>query len=157
MKWGLLVKLLKLRPLGLSVIALMAMASAAQALDAADFAGKVISIYATSMAPGEKVTFGPATVTGNDITYDGLTLTTPGADPVKLATKLKFVGVAEAADGSYTADALTFPDVDQTMEKTEITVKNITLKHLFVPHWLVRRAFPKASARSAWSSTASRS
>ena len=134
MKWGLLVKLLKLRPLGLSVIALMAMASAAQALDAADFAGKVISIYATSMAPGEKVTFGPATVTGNDITYDGLTLTTPGADPVKLATKLKFVGVAEAADGSYTADALTFPDVDQTMEKTEITVKNITLKHLFVPN-----------------------
>ena len=86
MKWGLLVKLLKLRPLGLSAIALMAMASAAQALDAADFAGKVISIYATSMAPGEKVTFGPGTVSGNDITYDGLTLTTPGAGPVALTT-----------------------------------------------------------------------
>lgn len=133
---GTIVKLHQLRPLALSVVALVASASTALALDAKDFAAKLVGVYATSLPANETVAFGPATVSGNDITYDGITITVKGASepPSKLGTRLTFHGVTATADGGYTADTFSVPDVDYAFEGGSVSVKNIVLKHIVVPN-----------------------
>lgn len=127
-------KLNLLRPLGLSAVLLLGTAPAAFALDAADFAAKIKSLYTVA---GIDVTLGAGTVNGSDIVYDGLTVTMPGdagADnTMKIDTKLDFTNVTAQADGSYRADALKLPDIDVKVEDSETTVKNISFAHILVP------------------------
>jgi len=130
---GITVKLKHLRPLALSAVLLLATAPAALALDAADFASKIKAVYA---AAGVGVTFGPGTVNGDEIVYDGATFSSPaasGADNTyKIDTKLDFTGVVAQPDGGYRADALKFPDIDVKLEDTQISVKDIAVKHIYV-------------------------
>ncbi len=126
-------KLNHLRPMALSLIAVLATAPAALALDANDFGSKLLAAYSSSMSGSDKLTLGQGTVNGNDITFDGASLTTTAsATPMTVNTKLTFSNVVEGADGSYTADALSVPDVDYTADGNEVTVKNIVLKHVYV-------------------------
>jgi len=131
---GFIVKFMHRRLGALSVVALLATAPAAYALDANDFAGKLKNIYA-GQGSSLLVTLGASTVSGNNITFDGLTLGSPlaPAQDIKLNSKLTFENVAEQADGSYTADALTFPDADFKFDGGELTIKNIAFKQIFVP------------------------
>jgi hypothetical protein len=126
------VKLTTLRPVALSVIALLASAPAAFALDADDFGKKLLAAYTSSFPPSMKVSFGTGTVSGTTITYDGLTITSSASGANSVPTKFIFNGVAENADGSYTADSLTLPDMNIPLDKGAISIKNIALKHLYV-------------------------
>jgi hypothetical protein len=127
------VKLKHLRPMALSFVAVFATAPAALALDANDFGSKLLAAYSSSMSGSDKLTLGTGTVNGNDITFDGASMTTTSSTtPITMSTKLTFSNVVEAADGSYTADALSVPDVDYSANGGEVTVKNIALKHIYV-------------------------
>ena len=136
MEVGTIVKLLHLRPMALSVVALMATAPAAFALDANDFASKLMGLYATSSA-GAVVTFnlGPATVSGNDVSFAGISAVDKSSpdNAFKTDTKFTFSGVSEQPDGSYLADTLTFPDADYKFDGGELVVKNIKLSHIYIP------------------------
>jgi hypothetical protein len=119
----------------LSVVALLGTAPAAFALDAQDFAHKLLGIYTQSLPADDQVSFDNSSVSGNDITYDGLTFTAPesGEAPQKLPVHLTFKGVMAQPDGGYTADSFTIPDIDYPVEGGEVAVKNIILKHIYVP------------------------
>lgn len=82
----------------------------AWALDAEAFLDRVEAVYATM---GYDFQFGPATLEGDTIKVDGVTLTMAGeTEPTKLETELTFSGVAETEDGGFTAQSLTVPDID---------------------------------------------
>jgi hypothetical protein len=125
------VKLNHLRSVSLSFAALLLTAPAALALDANDFGQKIVADYAATSSA--KLALGTASVTGNDITFDGVTVTpSTGEAPVAFKTQLTFHNVAEAADGSYTADSLTLPDGSYTVEGADISIKNVTFSHVYV-------------------------
>ena len=134
---GTIVKLLRLRLMALSTVALLSMVPAAFALDAGDFTTKLQGMVLN--APGGTALdfkLGAATVSGDSITFAGLTLGAKGspADELKTDVPVTFTGVAEQADGSYTATAMTFPDQDiKTEDGGEVTIKSIKLGHILVP------------------------
>ncbi|QYO76145.1 hypothetical protein [Devosia salina] len=106
---------------GLTTLALM---QPAMALDAETFVNRVETVY---KAMGYDLSFGAATLSGDTITVDGVTVNVPGADmePTVLDTELTFSGVVENDDGSYFADSLTVPDID--MEFGDDHVGHLTL------------------------------
>jgi hypothetical protein len=117
-------------PVALSLAALLVSASAALALDANDFAGKVTKQYAGGSAA--TLALGAATVNGSDVTFAGFTITPKDEKPVAVTTPLTFHNVAEGADGSYTADSLTLPDFDYSSDGVELSTKNFVLSHIYV-------------------------
>ncbi|HVW92793.1 MAG TPA: hypothetical protein VHB74_09305 [Devosia sp.] len=125
-------KLTYLRVTALSALAVLASAPAALALDANDFAAKLVATYAYSMPPDAKVSLGNATVSGNDITYDGISFTDKQGTK-SLPVKLQFSNVSEGADGSYTAGQLQLPDVDYSSEGSALSIKSIVFKQIYVP------------------------
>jgi hypothetical protein len=129
------VTLKHLRPLALSIIALLATAPAALAIDANDFAAKLKAVYVSTMGPTVTLDLGAATANGEDVVIDGLSLTEPSSpdSTLKLDAKLTFHGVTQQADGGYLADTLTLPDGDFKFDGGEFTVKNIVLKHIYLP------------------------
>ena len=135
LEMGKTVTLMHLRPLALSVVALLATAPAAFALDANDFASKLKGVYAASMGTAVNLTLGAASVNGDVVTIDGATITEPSSpsNTLKLDAKLTFSGVSEQPDGSYLADTLTLPDGNFPFDGGSFSVKNIVLKHIFIP------------------------
>ena len=86
----------------------------AMALDAQAFVDRVAEVYKTV---GYEFKFGAATLDGDTITVDGGTVTmAPSAgaamESMTFDTEVTFSGVVENADGSYTAESVTIPDVD---------------------------------------------
>ena len=132
---GIYVTLMHLRPVALSFVALLMTAPAALAVDASDFAGKLKAVYNASMGSTVTLTLGTATATGDVVTIDGATISEPStpANTLKLDAKLTFSGVVEQPDGSYKADTLTLPDGNFPFDGGAFSVKNIVLKHIFVP------------------------
>jgi hypothetical protein len=110
----------------------LALAPAAYAQDATDFASKLGAIYGLV---GYDLKFGPATSKDGTITYDGLSVTLgAGGDPsfsYKFDSKLTFTGVKSFPDGSYRADALTLPDMTFKVEDADISIKNISFNHIY--------------------------
>lgn len=106
----------------------------ALAQDADEFAAAFAAAYKPA---GYDITFGSGTVKGDDITYDGVTVSVVGmgkdAEPIKFDTAFTFSGVTENDDGSYTVASLAIPDVDIDEEGTHVTVANIKMNDLFVP------------------------
>lgn len=91
---------------GLAAFAFM---QPAMALDAQTFIDRIESVYAVM---GYDLSFGEASLSGDTITVDGVTITMAGMDPMALDSQLTFSGVVENDDGSYFADSLTTPDLD---------------------------------------------
>lgn len=81
----------------------------AMALDAQTFVDRIEAVYAVM---GYDMNFGAASLSGDTITVDGVTITMAGMDPMALDAELTFSGVVENDDGSYFADSLTTPDLD---------------------------------------------
>lgn len=106
---------------GLTTLSLM---QPAMALDTETFVDRVETVY---KAMGYDLSFGAATLSGDTITVDGVTVNVPGADmePMVLDTELTFSGVVENDDGSYFADSVTVPDID--MEFGDDHVGHLTL------------------------------
>ena len=90
-------------------IAALAFMQPAMALDAQTFVDRIEAVYRVM---GYDMSFGEATLSGDTITVDGVTVTMSGMDPMVLDTELTFSSVVENDDGSYFADSLTMPDLD---------------------------------------------
>lgn len=122
----------------LSSVATAALMSQASALEAQAFVDRVATVWKTQ---GYDLQFGPATLDGDTITVDGVTVTIidpveVSTDPMVLDTEITFSGVSEGADGSYTAQTITIPDIDSDFSADpigHITLSDIRLNGFYLP------------------------
>lgn len=95
------------RLLLLSGVATTALMGPAMALEAQAFVDRVAEVYKTI---GYDFSFGAATLDGNTITVDGVTVGfthEAGVEPMAFDTEITFSGVTEWDDGSYSAESVT--------------------------------------------------
>ncbi|SEP67794.1 hypothetical protein SAMN05428969_0420 [Devosia sp. YR412] len=127
------------RLLLLSSVATAALMTPAMALEAQAFVDRVAEVYKHI---GYDLSFGAATLDGDTITVDGVTVGfTPeveGMEPTVFDTELTFSGVAEGADGSYTVESLTIPDIDTEFASApepvgHVTASDIRADSLYIP------------------------
>lgn len=114
--------------------AFIALASQALALDGTAFADSLADVYAKA---GYEITFGTATVDGSTVVIDGAKVTISGVNtaekPFEITTPLTFSNVEEV-EGGYTADSLSVPDVDQTVDGVRVEAKNLLVEGIWVPN-----------------------
>lgn len=126
------------RLLLLSGVATAALMGQAMALDAQAFVDRVAEVYKTI---GYDFEFGAATLDGDTITVDGGTVTvisSPDAalEPMVFDTEVTFSGVVENADGSYTAESVTIPDIETVIEGEpagELSLTDIRVDRFYLP------------------------
>ncbi|KKC31054.1 hypothetical protein [Devosia psychrophila] len=128
------------RLLLLSSVATAALMSPAMALDAQVFVDRVAEVYKHI---GYDLSFGAATLDGDTVTVDGVTVGFVGAsadtmEPMTFDTELTFSGVAEGTDGSYTVESLTIPDIDTEFASApepvgHVTASDIRADSLYIP------------------------
>lgn len=116
-------------------MAVLVMAQPALALDADAFLDRIESVYKVM---GYDFTFGAATVSGDTVTVDGVTVTMVGLsdEPMVLDTELTFTGVVENEDGSFAAERLSVPDIDTVFAaepEGRLTVADIVAEDLWLP------------------------
>lgn len=124
----------------LGSVATVALVGQANALEAQAFVERVAEVYKHI---GYDLSFGAATLDGDTVTVDGVTVGFTGAsaevaEPMKFDTELTFFGVAEGADGSYTVEALTIPDIDTEFASApepvgHVTASDIRADSLYIP------------------------
>lgn len=110
----------------------------AMALDAQAFVDRVAEVYKTV---GYEFKFGAATLDGDTITVEGGTVSmAPSAgatmEPMTFDTEVTFSGVVENADGSYTAESVTIPDVDTDFAEEptgHLTLSDIRVDGFYLP------------------------
>ena len=119
------------RMLLLSGVATVALMGPAMALDAQAFVDRVAEVYKTI---GYDFQFGAATLDGDTITVDGVTVglasAEAGLEPTTFDAEITFSGVVEGADGSYTAASVTIPDVDTEFSSAPEPVGHVTLSDI---------------------------
>lgn len=116
-------------------MAVLVMAQPALALDADAFLDRIESVYKVM---GYDFTFGAATLSGDTVTVDGVTVTMVGLsdEPMVLDTELTFTGVVENEDGSFAAERLSVPDIDTVFAaepEGRLTVADIVAEDLWLP------------------------
>jgi hypothetical protein len=115
----------------LSGVASIALMGPAMALDAEAFVDRMTEVY---RAAGYELSFGAATLEGDTITVDGVTvgIAGPEADPEPLVwdTEITFTGVAEGDDGSYLVESATIPDIDIEFSSAPEPVGRLTLSDI---------------------------
>lgn len=110
----------------------------AHALEAQAFVDRVAEVYKTI---GYDLKFGPATLDGDTVTVDGVTVTlasTPDMpmEPMTFDTEIAFSGVTELPDGGYKAASVTIPDIDTDFASDpvgHVTLSDIRVDGLYVP------------------------
>jgi hypothetical protein len=110
----------------------------ATALEAQAFVDRVAEVYKTV---GYEFKFGAATLDGDTITVDGGTvsvISSPDAalEAMTFDTQVTFSGVVENADGSYTAESVTIPDVDTDFAEEptgHLTLSDIRVDGFYLP------------------------
>lgn len=126
------------RMLLLSSVATAVLMTPAMALEAQAFVDRVAEVY---KHVGYDFTFGAATLDGDTVTVDGVTIgfvpAVEGVEPITVDTELTFSGVVENSDGSYSVESLTIPDVDSEFTEDDvtghITVSDIRADGLYLP------------------------
>ncbi|HEY4199221.1 MAG TPA: hypothetical protein VGM83_01550 [Devosiaceae bacterium] len=122
-----------LKPLGpLFALSATLAAGPAMAQDAQDLANKLQAVYATA---GYDIVLGAGTVSGDSISYDGLTVAIKAlgvAEPLKIGTKLTFNGVKEQADGSYDAEEMVIPDMNVDVDTVSVEIKDMVFKGVHI-------------------------
>ena len=118
-----------------TALATLTVVQPAMALDADAFVDRISTVYA---AMGYDLKFGPATLSGDTIVVDGVTVNIEGTgmEPTTLDTELTFSGVAEYEDGSYSAESLTVPDIDTEFASDPVgrfTLVDIVAEDLWLP------------------------
>ena len=105
-------------------LATLALLQPAAAQDAEAFLERMETVYRVM---GYDLDFGPATIDGDIITVDGVTvgIVDSGEEPATFDTELTFSGVVENDDGSYYAEELSVPDIDT--EFAQDPVGHVTL------------------------------
>lgn len=112
---------------------LAASATGALALEAEDFADKLIAL---GQVQGIAFDYGSATAEGDTITLSGFTVIMPGDDKdVEVPGDVVFEGVVETGDGGYTAERASIADVSYTDDEEDITLDltNIAAEGLEIP------------------------
>lgn len=116
---------------GMATLALM---QPAMALDAQTFVDRIAAVYKIG---GYDIQFGAATLDGDTITVDGATVGVAGVEePWTIDTTLTFTGVAEGDDGSFTADALSIPDIDTEFAQDpvgHVSLVDISATNIYLP------------------------
>jgi hypothetical protein len=112
----------------------------ASALEAQAFVDRVAEVYQNI---GYDFEFGPATLDGDTVTVNGVTVNMTGMEgtedePTSFTTDtvITFNGVTERPDGSYMAQSVTIPDIDADFAEEptgHITLSDIRLDGLYVP------------------------
>ncbi|MFN4210831.1 MAG: hypothetical protein ACK4G5_09695 [Devosia sp.] len=126
------------RLLLLSGVATTALMGPAMALEAQAFVDRVAEVYKTI---GYDFSFGEATLDGDTITVDGVTVgfePEAGVEPMTFDTEITFSGVVEGADGSYTAESVSIPDIDTEFASApepvgHLTLSDISAEGLYLP------------------------
>ncbi|WP_332690635.1 hypothetical protein [Devosia sp.] len=126
------------RLLLLSGVATTALMGPAMALEAQAFVDRVAEIYKTI---GYDFTFGAATLDGDTVTVDGVTVGfshEAGFEPITFDTEITFSGVEEGEDGSYTAASVSIPDIDTEFVSApepvgHLTLNDISAEGLYLP------------------------
>lgn len=119
-------------------VASVALMGPAMALDAQAFVDRVAEVYKTV---GYDFKFGTATLDGDTITIDGgkvSVVSTPDApiEAMSFDTVVTFSGVVENADGSYTAESVTIPDIETVIEgepAAELSLTDIRVDGFYLP------------------------
>jgi hypothetical protein len=122
----------------LSGVATAALMGQANALEAQAFVDRVAEVYKTI---GYDLEFGAATLDGDTITVDGVTVTlasTPEMpmEPMAFDAEIVFSGVTELPDGGYKAESVTIPDIDTDFASDpvgHVTLSDIRVDGLYVP------------------------
>lgn len=122
----------------LATVASCVLMQPAMALDAQTFVDKVAHVYKTA---GYDLEFGAATVDGDTVTVDGVTVKLVATPEMPTAFSFKepitFSGVTELADGGYKVESASIPDVDTPIEEDgvagRLTVKGIKAEDLYFP------------------------
>ncbi|SMD09126.1 hypothetical protein [Rhizobium sp. RU36D] len=111
--------------------AFLTLAGPAFSLDGQDLLKKINAAYASS---GGTIAAKTVDVKGVDVTLRETTFTPMGADAKPFTVgDIMMTGVVAEANGSYTIDKVTLPNVDFTEDKTRITASDIYLSGLYVP------------------------
>src|SRR5690606_6698115 len=114
-------------------LASLALLQPVWALDAEAFVERIEAVYATM---GYSFEFGPARLEGDAVIVKGATVALPDTGPITLDTELTFSGVAETAEGGFTAESLTVPDIDSSFSSTpagRVTVTNMRADDIWLP------------------------
>lgn len=116
-------------------LATLAMQMPAFALDAQAFVDRIASVYKVM---GYDFDFGAVSQNGSTVTVDGVVIgfNTDEVDPMSVDTTLTFEGVVENADGSFSADRLSVPDVNSEFGddvKGEVSLTGIVAEGLWLP------------------------
>lgn len=116
--------------LALAATTVLGLSGPVFALDGNAFLAQINKTFAASGA-----TFSADTVSvqGADITMTGATFKPPGVDakPIRM-NQLSFTGVEEDEEQNYTADKVTFPDVNLTEGMSTLTARDLSLSGVFL-------------------------
>ena len=128
------------RLLLLSGVATAALMGPAMALEAEAFVDRIAEVYKTM---GYEFEFGAATLDGDTITVDGGTVSVVSSpddatEPMAFDTEITFSGVVENADGSYTAETVTIPDIETNIEgegepAAQLSLSDIRVDGFYLP------------------------
>jgi hypothetical protein len=116
-------------------LATLAFLQPASALEAQAFLDRFEAVYAVM---GYELDFGDATLEGDTVTVDGVTVGVKGTEdePMTFDVELTFTGVVENEDGSYFADQLTVPDIDTDFSEDpvgHVTLTGLVAEGLWLP------------------------
>jgi hypothetical protein len=116
-------------------LATLAFLQPASALEAQAFVDRLEAVYKVM---GYDLEMGTATLDGDTITVDGVTVGIAGTEeePMTFDTELTFSGVVENEDGSYYADQLTVPDIDTdfaTDPVGHVTLTGLVAEGIWLP------------------------
>ena len=108
-------------------------AQGALAQDATAFADRLVE---TSKLLGLSFSYGSAAIEGDTVTISDFTFAVPGEEPVEVQGDVLFEGVAETAEGGFTAERASIADIehtgpmdgeDMTLSLVDIVVEGIEL------------------------------
>ncbi|MFB9951130.1 hypothetical protein ACFFP0_19970 [Rhizobium puerariae] len=111
-------------------VAVFTFAGPALALDGNDLVAKING--AISAQGGGSLSAESVAVSGSEVTLTNARFTAPSGQPSLPLGTIKFEGVAED-DGGYTAETVSFDNLNVTQDKVTITASDISMSGLVVP------------------------
>ncbi|WP_421953078.1 hypothetical protein [Pelagibacterium sp.] len=114
----------KLSRLSLAAILMATTSQAALALEATDFADRLVE---TSKLMGVSFAYGSATAEGDTVTITDFVISTPGQDDIEVPGDVVFTGVAETDDGGFSAERASIADFEYTDEDEGFSVSFVDI------------------------------
>ncbi|AEQ50111.1 hypothetical protein [Pelagibacterium halotolerans] len=114
----------KLSRLSLATILMATTSQAALALEATDFADRLVE---TSKLMGVSFAYGSATAEGDTVTITDFVISTPGQDDIEVPGDVVFTGVVETAEGGFSAERASIADFEYTDEDEGFSVSFVDI------------------------------